>query len=183
MRVRKPTLVSAAVVSAVLSGVALATAGTDPASGADCYPPPVSAPVSAPFVAPTCDYCTGHRGLDFATRPGQTVTAVSSGVVSFAGPVAGVRYVVVAQDDGRRATYGYLATSRVAQGARVLAGAIVGTSGDLLFFGFRNGERYLDPAPLLGAWRRSPWLVPVDGAPRRPGPPSRLVCGNPHQYG
>ena len=171
----------------LLAGVAIAVvvvaAVANPASAYECAPPPVVAPVSAPFVAPSCEYCPGHRGLDFATTPGQIVTAVRSGVVSFAGLVAGVRYVVIVQDDGLRATYGYLATSRVARGATVGAGSVLGTTADLFFFGFRDGERYLDPAPLLGTWHRNPWLVPVDGRARRPGPPRRLVCGNPHQGG
>ena len=96
-----------------------------------CYPPPVDAPVARPFDAPVCDYCPGHRGLDFATRPGQPVVAVAAGVASFVGLVARVRYVVIAQDDGRRATYGQLATSSVTQGSRVAAGARVGTATDL----------------------------------------------------
>jgi len=163
--------------------VACAALCADVTTAAACYPPPVDAAVVAPFIAPSCEYCPGHRGLDFATRPGQPVVAVGAGVASFVGLVAGVRYVVVAQDDGRRATYGRLATSRVSPGARVDAGSIVGTAADLLFFGLRSGERYIDPAPLLGHWRRNPWLVPVDGSARRPGAPPRLVCGNPHQGG
>jgi len=169
--------------AATLAVAALPTLPSSAVAGARCYAPPVEARVIRPFDAPACDYCAGHRGLDFDTRPGQVVLAVAAGSVSFAGLVARVRYVVVAQDDGLRATYGQLATSSVDVGRRVRAGQAIGTTTDVLFFGLRDGERYLDPAPLLGTWHRRARLVPLDGSPRRPGPPPQLVCRNHDQGG
>jgi septal ring factor EnvC (AmiA/AmiB activator) len=141
-----------------------------------CYPPPVVAPVVDPFRAPACAQCAGNRGLEYGTRAGQLVTAVAAGVVSFSGVVAGTRYVVVLQGDGRRATYGRLASATVALGASVTTGAVVGTTSAGLFFGFREGETYVDPAPLLGRWRFRSRLVPSNGDPARPAPPARLGC-------
>ena len=142
-----------------------------------CYPPPVVGPITDPFRAPACAQCAGNRGLEYATHVGQRVTAVAPGVVSFSGLVAGTRYVVVLQPDGRRATYGRLASTAVALGAAVTAGSVVGTASTGLFFGFREGDVYVDPAPLLGRWRFRPRLLPSDGAAPRPAPPPRLGCG------
>jgi septal ring factor EnvC (AmiA/AmiB activator) len=141
-----------------------------------CLPPPVTAPVIDPFRAPACAQCAGNRGLEYATPPGTRVTAVAAGVVSFDGVVAGIRYVVVLQGNGMRATYGRLASATVALGSVVSAGTVVGTSTDGLYFGLREGETYIDPAPLLGTWHVRPWLVPVDGTPGRAAPPGRLEC-------
>src|SRR3954470_12542621 len=86
---------------------------------AQCYAPPVTAPVVDPFRQPPCAQCAGNRGLEYATPPGTAVTAVAGGVVTFSGVVAGTRYVVVDQPDGYRATYGRLAGSFVGIGAQV----------------------------------------------------------------
>jgi murein DD-endopeptidase MepM/ murein hydrolase activator NlpD len=107
---------------------------------------------------------------------GQPVTAVAAGIVTFSGVVAGTRYVVVLQTDGRRATYGRLSSATVTVGAAVAAATVVGTTSGGLFFGFREGETYVDPAPMLGRWRFRPRLVPTDGAAPRPAPPGHLRC-------
>jgi murein DD-endopeptidase MepM/ murein hydrolase activator NlpD len=143
-----------------------------------CYPPPVVAPVVDPFRAPACAQCAGNRGLEYATAAGTRVTAVASGVVTFSGVVAGTRYVVVSQPDGLRATYGRLGSASVAVGSAVTAGAIVGTTSAGLFFGFRDGDSYVDPAPLLGRWRFRPRLVPSDRTAGRPAAPAGLRCAD-----
>lgn len=141
-----------------------------------CYLPPVLSPIVDGFRAPACVYCPGHRGLEYEPPIGSPVIAAAPGVVKFSGVVAGVRYVVIGQPDGRSATYGRLAAARVVVGARVAQGDVVGSSTDRFYFGLRQGDRYLDPAPYLGALRYRPRLVPVDGAAPRPAPPATIRC-------
>jgi hypothetical protein len=100
--------------------------------------------------------------------------------VTFSGVVAGVRYVVIEQTDGRTATYGRLGVARVAVGAVVRPADVVGTTTDRFFFGLREGDRYVDPAPFLGSPRYRPRLIPVDGsAPRRAPPPTMRCAASP----
>ncbi|MFM7685377.1 MAG: murein hydrolase activator EnvC family protein [Actinomycetota bacterium] len=141
-----------------------------------CLLPPVDAPVSRPFEAPACQWCAGHRGIEFATGPGTPVRAAAAGTVTFAGVVAGERYVVVQHADGIRATYGGLAPPTAAQGQRVARGAFVGRTAGPLHFGLRSGETYLDPAGRLPVRVGRPRLVPVNGVGRRPGGSSVSTC-------
>jgi murein DD-endopeptidase MepM/ murein hydrolase activator NlpD len=123
--------------------------------------------VVAPFIEPTCPYCAGHRGLRYHTGAGAPVSAAAAGTVSFAGAVAGVRYVVVAHPGGWRTTYGRLLGLAVRAGARVEEGEVVGTAAGTLHFGLRQGTVYVDPAPLLAVARSPVRLVPADGRPAR----------------
>jgi septal ring factor EnvC (AmiA/AmiB activator) len=141
-----------------------------------CLLPPVTAPVVDPYREPACPYCAGNRGIEYATHAGQPVLAAEDGVVTFAGSVAGTRYVVVEHADGLRVTYGRLAAIGVAEGARVRRGQPIGAASEQFFLGVRRGEDYLDPASMLGTWRRHVRLVPLDGTPPRPGRPPALVC-------
>lgn len=141
-----------------------------------CWAPPVEAPVTRPFVRPPCQWCPGHRGVAFATVPGTAVRAIAPGVVTFAGAVAGRRFVTVTDDDGLQVTYGYLATVAVRAGVRVPAGVLLGTTGDPLLLTVRVNGEYVDPAAYLGRWRWPTRLVPVDGSPAPPAPPPVLVC-------
>ena len=141
-----------------------------------CYQPPVTAPVVDPFRAPSCTYCPGNRGLEYQPASGSQVVAAYAGVVGFSGLVAGVRYVVIEQADGRTATYGRLATVVVVTGAAVRPGEILGTTTNRFFFGLRLGDRYVDPAPFLGVWRYRARLVPVDGSAARRAPPPTVRC-------
>ena len=171
-------VVMAAVVlaaAAVVPAVVMAPAGAPPAwaTGAECLPPPVTTPITSPFRPPGCPYCAGHRGVTYEPPPGAVVRAVIGGTVLFAGQVAGV---VVADSEGRRWSYGHLGATLVRAGQRVVAQQAVGLSGRVLHLGLRVGEDYADPAPLLGAWRGRPRLVPVDGSAPRPPPPPTLAC-------
>lgn len=141
-----------------------------------CYQPPVTTPVTHPFEAPACTWCAGNRGLEYAPGRGTPVAAAAAGTVVFSGSVAGVQYVVVQQVDGRKATYGRLLERAVATGERVEAGDVVAASGDELFFGLREGSRYVDPAPFLGGARFAPRLLPDDGRPGRPARPLAPRC-------
>jgi murein DD-endopeptidase MepM/ murein hydrolase activator NlpD len=160
---------------AALVALLLISAGSG-AAAAPCLRPPVDAPVVDPFRAPACPWCPGNRGLEFAVAPGTVVRVAAAGTVTFAGAVAGVRYVVIEQADGLRATYGSLASSHLRAGQRVPAGAIVGTSGASFHFGLRRGVTYVDPEPYLGRWVTRPRLVPTDATPARPAPPPNLRC-------
>lgn len=172
-------MVRTVIVTVALAVAAIATpVAAMPAAGGvpRCWTPPVAAPVVEGFVAPACTWCAGHRGLEFGPTTGVAVRAVADGVVSFAGSVAGLRYVSVDQPDGLRATYGWLASIAVVEGEQVEAAQVVGHAGARLMFTLRRDGSYLDPAPLLGRLVRPPWLVPTGGGPARTPPPARLRC-------
>lgn len=141
-----------------------------------CWLPPVDAPVVDPFREPECAWCPGNRGIEYATVPGTPVRSVAAGEVSFAGTVAGTVYVVVRHADGRRVTYGRLAERSVGRGDRVVAGSIVGRTTDSFHLGLRDGDRYIDPAPVLGVLVGRPRLIPTDGRAANPAPAPRLTC-------
>lgn len=177
LAVRRLAVRRLAVAAALVATVAVPPSPVT--AGASCYPPPVEAPVVVRYRAPACRYCAGQRGIEFGTREGEGVRAVAAGVVSFVGPVAGTRYVVVAQVDGLRATYGGLDRILVRAGAEVRAGQRLATAAGQVYFGLRRGDEYVDPTPRLGRWRRPARLVPTDGSARPPAPPARLECPDP----
>ena len=150
---------------------------------APCWQPPVSAPIADPFRAPACRWCPGNRGIEYRTRPGTPVRAVAAGRVSFAGSVAGERYVVVRHADGRRATYGKLESVEVAAGDAVVARSIVGVASRSTHFGLRRGDTYVDPTPYLGRPVTVARLIPVDGSPAAPAGPTRWRCAVPEKSG
>ena len=117
------------------------------------YQPPVDAHVSDPFRRPPTPYAAGNRGLEYDTRPGEVVVAAAGGEVTFAGSVAGRRYVTVQHADGIRTTYGPLGrlAPGVALGATVGAGDAVGTATEVVLWTARIGDVYVDPAILLAA--------------------------------
>ena len=167
-----------AVVVAVVITIVGAAASRPGGVAASCWPPPVTAPVRDPFRPPSCRWCPGNRGLEYDTTPGQAVTAVASGRVSFAGSVAGTVYVVVELRDGRRVSYGRLTDRRFDAGDVVLSGQVLGTTGETFHFGVRSGGTYLDPALSIGRLVGRPRLVPADGSPPAPPPPPVLRCGS-----
>ncbi|NNE12796.1 MAG: M23 family metallopeptidase [Ilumatobacter sp.] len=146
------------------------------ATARPCWRPPTSARIVDPFRAPPCSWCAGNRGLEYGTRSGQVIRAVSTGRVTFAGRVAGTAYVVVRHGDGRRVTYGHLMTASFDRGDLVARGQVVGRAAGRFHLGVRVGDRYVDPAPLIGRWERRARLVPVDGTRPNPAPPARLRC-------
>ena len=124
-----------------------------PADEPVLYEPPVEAPIADEFRRPATPYGPGNRGLEYDTEPGDVVTAAAPGTVTFAGQVAGRRYVTVQHADGIRTTYGPL--GRIAPGVRrgsaLDAGDPVGTAGELVLWSASLGDVYLDPAVLLAA--------------------------------
>jgi murein DD-endopeptidase MepM/ murein hydrolase activator NlpD len=134
-------------------------------------------PIAVPYEQPACPYCAGHRGVEYDLPAGSAVTAVAAGTVTFAGAVAGTRYLVVLQRDSRRATYGMLTTIALSRGDVVAAGEVVGRSSEHLYFGLRDAaDQPVDPTRLLGRLVGVPRLVPADGSRPRPAPPPRLRC-------
>jgi murein DD-endopeptidase MepM/ murein hydrolase activator NlpD len=130
------------------------------------YAPPVDAPVADPFRAPEHPYGPGNRGLEYDTRGGEVVRAAAAGEVTFAGLVAGGRYVTVLHADRLRTTYGRLEAMEVDVGAPVDAGEAVGRAGPAFIWTARLGDAYLDPAVLLDAsGARRAWLVADAAAP------------------
>lgn len=129
------------------------------------YLPPVDAAVVDPFRPPPGPYAAGNRGLEYGTALGTEVRASASGVVTFAGLVAGSRHVTVLHPDGLRTTYSFLAEIAVVVGQGVTQGDVVGTSAGHLHFGVRAGDAYLDPASLFGSGPVRVHLVPFDDPP------------------
>jgi murein DD-endopeptidase MepM/ murein hydrolase activator NlpD len=112
------------------------------------------------FDPPPLPWLRGNRGLDLAGRPGQAVQAVAAGLVTFAGPVAGVGVVVVTSGPLRDTFEPVRPT--VAAGRRVRAGDVIGRltlagshcpPAACLHWGLLRGTEYLDPLELLGLER------------------------------
>lgn len=139
---------------------------------------PVDAEISEGFNLPEGPYGAGNRGLEYRTVTGQPVRAIGAGTVSFAGTIAGERYVSVAHRDGLVSSYSYLATVEVVAGDRVVAGQRLGTTTTRFQLGLRRDGAYVDPAPLLDVRRRARLVgddvrPPCGGA--GPGAPSPQV--------
>ena len=141
---------------AFLAVATLGAAGTpagaaEPSPRASRFAWPTTAPILQGFVAPVSLYGPGHRGVSFAVTAGSSVVAIGEGTVSFAGVVAGHRYVTIAHRSGLRSTLSYLADLLVVQGDWVAQGQIIGHSTDALLLTIRRGSTYLDPSRLIGA--------------------------------
>jgi hypothetical protein len=144
-----------------------------PASSPSCtavFQRPVAGAVVDPYRPPACRWCPGNRGIDYATSPGDPVRAAASGVVAFAGQVAGRLVIVVNHPDGLRTTYDGVAALATSVGAPVQADDVIGLAADRLHFGVRRGDNYLDPGLYL-AVTPAALLVPLDGW----RPPSSLI--------
>jgi murein DD-endopeptidase MepM/ murein hydrolase activator NlpD len=124
------------------------------------YVLPVDAPVVDAFRAPSHRYGPGNRGWEFATRGGEPVRAVGSGVVVFAGQVAGRGVVSIQHPDGLRSSVTGLLQVTASAGVAVSAGETLGVAGPGLHLGFRRRGEYLDPALVYGLARHA-YLVPV----------------------
>jgi murein DD-endopeptidase MepM/ murein hydrolase activator NlpD len=122
-----------------------ATAGL-PQAASLVLVPPVAAVIVDRFRPPSCAWCAGNRGLEYDLVPGSEVHAAAPGIVTFAGPVAGLVYVVVDHGYGFRTTYGRLAAPSVAAGDSLSTGDVLGHGGPSgLYFGLRLFDQYLDP--------------------------------------
>jgi murein DD-endopeptidase MepM/ murein hydrolase activator NlpD len=144
----------AIVVLAIVAGVVGAT-GTAHAAGTWDWP--VVGPVVRDFDPPSSPYGSGHRGIDIAAPIGTTVVAPASGVVTFAGAVAGRLYVTLDHGGGLLSTCSFLSATLVRKGDLVVAGQPIARSGsghvgDVipdLHFGVRLAGEYVDPLDYL----------------------------------
>lgn len=116
--------------------------------------------VHARFDPPAQDWLPGHRGVDLVGSPGQWVHSGLPGVVGFAGALGGKQVVVVDHGPTRTTYEPVLADvsvgDRVAAGDRI--GWLLGTPSHCaptacLHWGWRRGDRYLDPLLLVGGAR------------------------------
>ncbi|MFC4039020.1 peptidoglycan DD-metalloendopeptidase family protein [Dactylosporangium siamense] len=143
--------------------------------------PPVT--VTRRFEPPPDPYKAGHRGADLLGVAGARVRSAGTGVVAFAGLVAGRPVVSVSHPGGLRTTYEPV-------DAVVRAGTVVGAGTPLgvlraghagcpapacLHWGLRAGDVYLDPLSLLRRGRVR--LLPVSGPEASAGP--RRGAGSP----
>lgn len=182
-------------ITALLSVSTLLLTGMVPTTvggvAVDCLQPPVTGRVVAPYVAPPCPYCAGHRTIDFASVLGEAVVSPVAGVVTFYGFVAGRLYITIDPD---RST-GYAADVVVTVGGMILDDAAAEGPNPRRGDPVRRGERvgdagglpvslsvrrdgpqpeYLDPTPLVGRWRSAARLVPRTGRFRPPA--TQLAC-------
>ncbi len=138
--------------------VALSTLfAAGPASAMGTWTWPVVGPVVRGFDPPSSPYGSGHRGIDIATPVGTVVRAPASGVVSFAGTIAGERYVTIDHGGGLLSTCSFLSGLLVRVGDLVMQGQAIALSGaghpgdtvPDLHLGVRMNGRYVDPLDYL----------------------------------
>lgn len=123
------------------------------AIAAVCLSPPVDGPVTLPYL-PIGQYA-GHWGIDYGARPGETVRAPTSGRVTFAGSVAGMRTITIEPVEGFKVSVSYLATVEVSAGQTVTRGQRIATAGRPhgepgVHMSLRIGGVYVNPAPQIG---------------------------------
>lgn len=137
-----------------------ATVRAGPAPSAWTWPVAGNPEVVRGFEPPAAPWSAGHRGVDLLTTAGSPVLAAGSGVVSYAGRVAG-RGVISVVHGSLRTTYEPVRPT-VAVGARVQAGTVVGhlegrpshcAPRSCLHWGLLRGDIYLDPLLLVGRGR------------------------------
>lgn len=114
-----------------------------------CLTAPADGPVVAPY-APVGEY-EGHWGVDFAASVGEPVRSPVSGVITFAGSVAGMRTVTIEPFAGFKVSLSYLDSVEVSDGQRVERSQVVGRAGRPhgspgVHLSTRIGGRYVDPA-------------------------------------
>lgn len=124
---------------------------------------PVNAPVASPFglrfLGLRPDF---HHGVDLAVPVGSPVAAMKSGVVAYAGTMAGYGLVVMIDHGARlRTVYAHLSELKVRKGDEVKGGQIIGRSGQSgnasgahLHFEIQRWGKDEDPVELLGGLPR-----------------------------
>jgi murein DD-endopeptidase MepM/ murein hydrolase activator NlpD len=151
----------------VLAGSAgRAQAETGPASGWD-WPLPPPHHVVQRFDPPAKPWLPGQRGVDLSGHVGERVLSAGDGIVTFAGPVAGVGVVSVTSG-ALRTTYEPV-RAVVHRGDVVSRGTVIGRlvlahsqclPAACLHWGLLRGSTYLDPMALLGLAQVR--LLPLD---------------------
>lgn len=154
-RPRRPFRTTTAAAALALLWSAAAPAQAQPSFTWPLEPRPT---VSRHFDLPEHKWLPGHRGVDLDAHAGQVVVAAGSGIVAFAGTVAGKPVVSIDHPGGLRTTYEPVTTA-VTAGLRVERGEPLGTvetghegcsSATCLHWGLRRDrDDYLDPLPLV----------------------------------
>jgi murein DD-endopeptidase MepM/ murein hydrolase activator NlpD len=143
-----------------------AQAATGPVNGWGWPLPPPHHVVQA-FDPPDRPWLPGQRGVDLAGHAGERVLSAGGGVVSFAGPVAGIPVVSVTTGS-LRTTYEPVRPV-VRRGDAVSRGTVIGRlvladsqclPAACLHWGLLRGSTYLDPLALLGL--ATVRLLPLD---------------------
>ncbi len=146
--------------------------------------PPIPGAVLRGFQVGEHDWLPGHRGVDLAGHPGQSVVAAAAGTASWIGTIAGVPMLTIQHPDGLRSTYQPV-EAIVPRGAAVTAGQPVAVLVDghcaaqaCLHLGLRDGEVYLDPLAWLGGQATGEVrLLPRSAVPRQQPPPGWAESG------
>lgn len=126
----------------------------------DDYRPPTDRPILDRFRPPPHPYGPGNRGIEYATSPGDPITAIGDGTVVFAGQVAGTLHVTVLHPDGLRSSYSFLTRMAVRTGQPVRAGQVIGAADRGFHLGVRAGDEYIDPESIFGGQSHAR-LVPL----------------------
>ena len=139
---------------------------------ANCLIPPVSGAVAFPYVEPSCEFCAGHRTIDFEQTEGREVIAPVTGRITFAGMVVGQQFVTIDPDpksgfgpDVVVTVGGLIRDPTVKSGLVVRAGQPLGTADGLIRLSMRyivegRPARYVDPTPFLARRRSRVRLIP-----------------------
>lgn len=121
---------------------------------------PLRGPIVRGYEQPSSPYASGHRGIDIGAPVGTPVKAAASGVVHFAGKVAGSLFVSIDHDGGVQTTYSWVSEVDTKKGAKVQKGDVIALSGTghpgsteptHLHFGVKQDGEYVDPMLYLGA--------------------------------
>ena len=118
-----------------------------------CLVPPVDGPVIDNY-SPSGQY-GGHWGVDYGARFGDPVYAPTSGIVTFAGSVAGMQTITIQPVPGLKVSISYLSGVAVNAGDYVRQGLRIGRAGleggvPGVHLSTRIGDRYVDPATQMG---------------------------------
>ncbi|MFM1917785.1 MAG: hypothetical protein RJB01_1300 [Actinomycetota bacterium] len=111
------------------------------------------------FRPPERAFGPGHRGVDLAASPGESVFAMHSGTVLFAGRIAGIPIISLSTDTGElRSTYQPV-ESMVKAGDQIEQGEVLGRLANLridhcprecLHVGVRTDSQYFNPQIFWG---------------------------------
>jgi len=117
-----------------------------------CLVAPVDGPIMSRY-APVGEYA-GHWGVDFAAEVGEAVRSPASGLVTFAGSVAGMMTVTIEPVPGFKVSVSYLAEIGVGKGQRVERGQVIARAGSPhgrpgVHLSTRLGGTYVDPVTRL----------------------------------
>ena len=137
-----------------------------------CLIPPAAGAVAFPYVEPPCEFCAGHRTIDFQQSVGREVIAPVAGRITFAGKVVDQQFVTIDPDlesgFGPEIVVtigGLIRDPTVQSGQIVQAGQRLGATNGLIHLSMRyivagKSARYVDPTAYLARYRNQVRLIP-----------------------